>query len=398
MKKLSILLILALLCSLCACGKEAPVAVQEPAEPTEAIVPEALPTDAPVVVTEGVGIRWDFADDTLTLTGEGNMEDYELFSTPWDQAGKSFSVKKLIVGEGIRYLGQFAFAACCNLEEVTLPASLRHIGESCFADCAALKTLTLPEGLMRMDANAFTGCGLTELRFPSTLAEIGAGSFANCVDLQKADLDRNLLTVGEDAFSGCPVTLSVPGGCRAESALGGYTLVSGTPLADASEEPFAWSGEGWALRDGVLTVSELTDYTATGGDAAPWSCLTALVERIELAEGITHIGDYSFWSCSGCRSVSIPEGVASIGDYAFGACAALEELKLPSTLKSIGYGSFSFCSSLTSLKLPEGLESVGADAFVLCTGLSAVEKPASLTKIGAGAFNFAGENTGELVE
>ena len=406
MKHLSILLILALLCSFCACGKEEVTAVQEPTEPTEptepmpAVVPETLPSDAPVVVTENAWVSWVFSGDTLTISGEGNMEDYELFTTPWDQAGNSFSVKKLIVGEGVRYLGKYAFATCCNLQEVRLPSTLRRIGASCFADCGALETIELPEGLMVIEDNAFAGCGLTGLTLPSTLAEIGNAAFANCIALKNVSVDRALLTVGLDAFFGCAdATLAVPGGCLCESFLTeqGYTLVSGTPAAGAAAEPLRWSGEGWSFENGLLTVSETRDYAASGVDSAPWGCLAPVIERIELTSA-GNIGSYSFWNCKRCKSVSIPEGVASIGDYAFGACTSLESLTLPATLKSIGYGAFSFCTALTSLTLPEGLESVGPDAFVMCSGITEVNKPASLKEIGAGAFNFRGENTGELVE
>ena len=191
------------------------------------------------------------------------------------------------------------------------------------------------------------------------------------------------------------LTVTVPAGSRCEDALKSLCTVEerGKAVGD-----LRWSGEGWKLIDGVLTVNATEDYAASGANSAPWGCLAPAIERIELAEGITHIGDYSFWNCGSCRSVRIPGSVESIGDYAFGACSSLTELKLPAGLKSIGYGSFSFCSSLTALTLPEGLESVGADAFALCTGITGVEKPASLREIGAGAFNFQGENTEELTE
>ena len=398
MKKLSLLLVFTLLLSLCACGKDEPVIVQEPQ--SESPYPETAVVEVPagttVVETVSEVIGWVFSGDTLTISGEGNMADYELFTAPWDQAGKSFSVKKLVVNEGVRSLGKYAFAACCNLEEVTLPSSLRYIAEFCFADCGLLTKLDLPEGLMRIDANAFSGCGLTSLTFPSTLAEIGSGCFANCISLQSVAVDEGLLSLGENAFLSCEaLTATVPAGSRCESALKAQCAVETRGTATGE---LHWSDTDWTLQKGVLTVSRLEDYTATGATAAPWGCLAPLVERVEIAEGVTHIGSYSFWNCVNCESVSIPEGVASIGEYAFGACTALKELRLPSALQSIGYGSFAFCSSLTSLTLPKGLESVGPDAFVLCTGLSEVEKPASLKEIGAGAFNFQGESTGELVE
>ncbi len=397
MKQFSVFLIFALLLSLGGCAKEGNIAVQEPAAAGET----ASEQTATVVTTAGEGISWSYKDKTLTLSGSGCMEDYELLTTPWDAAGYSISVEKLVVGEGIRYLGKNAFAACCNLEEVELPASLRRIGESCFADCAELEELELNEGLMVIENSAFSGCNLEALRFPRTLAEIGSKAFANCPELTRVEVNPGLLTVGENAFMGCDdLTVSLPAGSRVESALSdmGYTVASATSAAGSDAADLSWSGEGWRLEKGVLYVTAMEDYTASGVRSAPWGCLAPLVERVELSDGITNIGSYSFWGFGKCVSANLPEGVQSIGDYAFGACTALEEIKLPSTLKTIGYGSFSYCTSLTALNLPEGLESVGADAFVMCSGISEVNKPAGLKDIGAGAFNFSGETTGELVE
>ncbi len=400
MKKVTYFLIFALLLSLCACGKaeSAPV-VTPPAEEAE---PSALPLlpESPEEAEEAPaeGISWHYEDGTLTVSGKGDMEDYSLFTAPWDEAGHSFSVNKLVVEEGVVSLGKFAFAACCNLTEVSLPSSLRMIGESCFADCGALRSILLPEGLMVLDARAFTASGLESLTLPSTLAYIGEAAFANCIALGRVTAGECLLQVGDGAFLACEeLTIGLPTGSPIEGRLKelGYKIEE----SGIATGQMHWSGEDWKLEKGVLSVSmdgDMPDYAASGAKAAPWNCLGPAIERIELTGDVRSIGDYSFWNCTECLSLSLPEGLEIIGDYAFGACGQLQALALPSTLKSIGYGAFSFCSSLKELTLPEGIESVGVDAFVNCSGISEVNKPDSLKDIGAGAFNFAGENTGEL--
>ncbi len=402
MKKLSLILIFALLCGLCACGGEKPAAEPAPAEvpaetETEAVVTEA-PAETPAA--EEDGIRWSFADGTLTVRGSGCMEDYEFLNAPWDLAGNSFSVEKLVVEEGVSYLSKYAFSACCNLSEVELPSTLRRIGAYCFADCGALRTLTLPKGLLAVEESAFSGCGLVELKLPEGLAEIGECAFTNCIDLLTAEVPESLLTVGDDAFLGCgELTVELPRGAACE----GWFKDAGITVKNvgAATGELSWSGEDWKLEKGVLSLSmtgSMPDYSPVGAYSAPWLPMSPVIERVELTDGVTSVGDYSFWACPALKSVYLPEGIERIGDYAFGACGALEKLELPSTLKTVGYGSFSYCTSLTSLTLPEGLETVGVDAFARCSGISDVEKPASLKNIGAGASNFAGENTGELTD
>lgn len=403
MKKISIILVFTLLLSLCACAKTEEKPQEEPDAPpsgtTEPVVTETAPADD-TEENDAAGFRWSFEGETLTITGNGGTEDYELFTAPWDEAGNSFSVKKLVVGEGIRYLGRYAFAACCNLVDVSLPSTLEVISEFCFADCGALTEITLPEGLLFIDSSAFSGCGLLEVAFPSSLAEIGSNSFANCIDLKKLTINEGLLNIGQDAFFGCEkLDIILPAGCPSESWFKANGFLYG--VSGKASGSLSWSGEGWKLEKGVLTISmndAMPDFTASGMGAAPWKYLASEVKRIEFTGKLRSIGNYSFWNFSECENISLPEGLENIGDYAFGACTKLSELDLPSTLKSIGYGSFSFCSALKSLTLPDGLESVGADAFVMCNGIKDVKKPESLKTIGAGAFNFQGDTTGELTE
>ena len=44
------------------------------------------------------------------------------------------------------------------------------------------------------------------------------------------------------------------------------------------------------------------------------------VTELIIPEGVTSIGDYAFYNCSGLTSVVIGNGVTSIGNYAFYSC------------------------------------------------------------------------------
>ena len=406
-----LLLTLALLLSLAACGgktEEQPASVPAPApaQSAESAAPVTVQEPAsPVAMQAGPAAEWQFADGTLTISGQGATDEYELLKAPWDRTGVSLQVKKLVVEEGITGLGANLCSACCNLTSVSLPDTLEYIGEFAFADCAELKSVELPSALRTIDENAFMGSGLTAITLPQGLADVESGAFGNCAQLKSAAVPGSLVKLGEDVFDGCDAleTVSVPEGALAEELLRDAGLEEQLRLTAAAPDALNWSGKRgaleWSLRGGVLTVSgvtELPDFAASAIGAAPWSPMGSTVEKLVISGDVERIGSYAFWNLSHLSEVELPAALTEIGDYAFGACGALETLSLPRNLRSIGAGAFAFCQGLTELTLPEGLESVGDDAFRMCSGVTRVTAPASLTSIGTSAFDFGGAEYPEV--
>lgn len=98
------------------------------------------------IIAEGtVGtLTWILTGDgTLTISGEGRMPDYGInHTTPWT----SPDVKKVVIGDGVESIGDYAFFRCPNLAEINIPASVTDIstGETtAFLQCNALSTLTV---------------------------------------------------------------------------------------------------------------------------------------------------------------------------------------------------------------------------------------------------------------
>ena len=136
---------------------------------------------------------------------------------------------------------------------------------------------------------------------------------------------------------------------------------------------------------GVLTISgsgAMADYYEWD---LPWAEYTGSITTLVLPAGLTYIGDYAFYKCSGVTSVSLPAGLTGIGNNAFQG-TGLTGISLPSGLTSIGDGAFSECTGLTSVSLPAGMTAVGWAAFYGCTGLKTVSLPSSLQYVDGYAF------------
>ena len=117
----------------------------------------------------------------------------------------------------------------------------------------------------------------------------------------------------------------------------------------------------WDLTGGVLTISgtgAMTDYTYS--DPAPWYANRESITSVTIGNGVTSIGIYAFYSCSGLTSVTIPNSVTSIGERAFSSCWSLTSITIPNSVTSIGKYAF---SSLTAVTIPNSVTSIGEYAF-----------------------------------
>ena len=126
-------------------------------------------------VNEGKNVTWllNLNTKTLTISGTGPMmyygsalgSDSKYHSTaPWSYLDSE--IEKVIVGDGVTYIGSYAFAYCTALTSVSLPATVSALGDYvCYSS------------------------NVTRIDIPSTTAAatIGTGGFDYCpADLQIA--------------------------------------------------------------------------------------------------------------------------------------------------------------------------------------------------------------------
>ncbi len=82
----------------------------------------------------GENLTWKFENETLTVSGTGEMADLSVDPAPWAAWD---SVKHLVVEEGVSGIGANAFAGQ-PIQDASLPASLTGIGENAFSGCSAI--------------------------------------------------------------------------------------------------------------------------------------------------------------------------------------------------------------------------------------------------------------------
>lgn len=109
-----------------------------------------------------------------------------------------------------------------------------------------------------------------------------------------------------------------------------------------------------------------------------------------ISNGVTTIGNWTFYYCRSLTSITIPDSVVTIGGTAFFYCDSLTSVIFGenSKLTTIGDGAFGYCRSLTSITIPDSVATIGGGAFAYCNSLTSIIIPDSVTTIGDSAFRY----------
>ena len=267
----------------------------------------------------GNNLTWSFDDstETLTISGEGQMYNYD-WSAPWVHFASA--IKQVVIQPGVTRIGNTAFYRCKNLESVTIPSSVTSIG-----------------------SNAFRGTGLTSIDIPNSVTSIGEGAFYGCTGLTSINIPNSVTSIGGSAFRETGLTsIVIP---NSVTSIGGEAFAGCSNLSSLSID--CSTIEGWF--SGNTSITELV-----------------------IGENVTIIGDWAFFGCSGLISVTIPSNVMKIGDTAFCECRGLTSIPIPNSVTSIGWDAFNRCTSLTSVTIGSGVTSIGGYAFDGCNKLESL--------------------------
>lgn len=185
----------------------------------ENIIPQTQANSA-----KASGVKYSLDDDgnggyILTFSGEGEIRDYPDHQNSKGWYSSSHKITKIVVEEGITYIGDYALSETAATELV-LPSTVEEISDLAFYSHAqvynCLESITIPEenqyykiedeilftkdGSVLVKAPVEFKTGITEYTLPETVERIGTCAFANA-SLKKIDLDNNnLKEIGQYAF------------------------------------------------------------------------------------------------------------------------------------------------------------------------------------------------------
>lgn len=318
----------------------------------------------------GDNARWSYENGILTISGSGEMDEYEYIHMPWKEYRSV--IKKVVIEDGITKICDDAFHDCIALENVEISDSVTWISEYSFAGCTSLKSI----------------------RIPVNVSLIEPGAFANCMALEKIEYNaKNITSVHNYPFDRCGTQ-----GVGIEVVFGNEVEYIPANLFDSIRTP------------PKITRLVFCDGIEKIGASAFENCST--IVEAELPETLKSIGKMAFFGCTGLQEIVIPDSVLDIGTSAFATCSGLKKVHIGRRVYEIGNSVFSGCSSVTTItgmehtrqigdkafygcgieyvSLPE-CEAIGSQAFDNCQNLKEVVLSKNIATIEANAFNRCGQ-------
>ena len=259
-----------------------------------------------------------FTSKTLTITGSGAMPDFDFPNgnlAPWwnyEALGMNAlseidfdikgNLKRVIIGDGVTNVGDYALFFLPAATQVTLPDSVTRIGRYGIAMCSKLTGLSIPKGVTGIGDFGLAGNGLTAVTLPDGLQSLGRGAFDSCASLTNTTLPAAITAVPGKCFADCTKLLNVK--------------YAGT----------------------VTAIGDLAFESCKALTAAP------------IPETVTAIDKAAFTGCTALTDVTIPAGVSTIPEDCFRGCTALTDIDLPGTVTHVGHNAFTGCTALKDVR------------------------------------------------
>ena len=142
-------------------------------------------------------------DGTLTILGARQTAPHRI------------EIPTEICGRRVAAIAPKAFFASGTLEQLVVGGGVREIGESEFFGCRQLVSVSFERGLEQLKDSAFAGCeSLTQVTLPWGTSAVGRMAFFGCTRLSFVKMPTTT-RVSDFAFDGCAPGIRVFGGVYA---------------------------------------------------------------------------------------------------------------------------------------------------------------------------------------
>ena len=302
------------------------------------------------------------------------------------------TITEIVIPDGVKTIGAYAFAGLTKLEKVTLPSTIVTIGKGAFEGCESLTLVAGLENVKFINANAFYNCNLTgaysldnmtaasnsafennkkleKITLPASAHSLGSKTFKGCEGLTKVEFLSEKIKIGEYTFENCSslkeiklnsavISTGTFAGCKSLTK-----VIIGKDVAQIGE--YAFSGTkiaSFELEIGNTTYKVSADkkyLTNASGNKIVLIAPAATTLTVTDSK-ITTIGQGAASGNKNLKIVSVPSAVY-IEKYAFSGCKALSSCTF-GALRSVGDYAF-YQTSITTLPNISDADSIGSYAF-----------------------------------
>ena len=337
----------------------------------------------------GDNVTWKLTSDgTLTISGTGDMADFELLdtkrwwlgtNTPW--CGIRQSIERIKIDNGVTSIGIGAFFDCFSLNEICFGENLEDIRGNAFYNCIALAKVTIPDNVTSIGDHAFCACdGLTEVTISGNVASMGQGVFASCKNLTDVVIQYGIRNIPTSTFSGCSslTNVTIPESVTSigDAAFGNckslLQLTIPCSVEDIASRVFSGCNAFLNVDSGNRHYRSVDGALYDKSQTILYYAGRILTGKYNVPAGVKIVGDFALSGKEYLTEVIIPKDVTHIGGYAFSECSNLKNVVIPKSVTKLPHCVFYRCGQLTSVTIPKSIASIGRYTFNGCTSLTDV--------------------------
>lgn len=361
--------------------------------------------------------KYFYSDDNGVLF---NKDKNVLIKYPSNNSNKKYEIPY-----GVTYIGESAFASCCNLTEISIPDSVEIIDEWAFNGCLRLTNIVVPESVKTIRMCSFSALlFLEKIVIKSMNAELDTAAL--CYSQIKASDDvspeylvelftRYQMTYDDELMEEVYLYMIQAEDdelfsfgtiyCHAGSDAEAYAIENGCDYVithffegdwiydsenkisyrqcihcderEISEEVGDPDTDANKCGDNLYwSFDETTGTLTISGEGSmydfdnklyhrPWEDLKLDIKSVIIGDGVTTIGKNAFFLCYNLTKVQLPDSLTTIGCQAFCHCVKLAEIAIPNSLTTIGEAAFQLCFSLKEIVVSEYIEKIDTLAFTV---------------------------------
>ena len=115
-----------------------------------------------------------------------------------------FGCRTTVIPDGVKTIGNYAFAGSYTKEMLRLPDGIEEIGDGAFQNCQKLIEAIIPASVKHLGFNAFSDCrNLKAVKLSPAMGRILRDTFSGCTSLSFVDIPEGITFVKEEAFRDC---------------------------------------------------------------------------------------------------------------------------------------------------------------------------------------------------
>ena len=151
----------------------------------------------------GENLYWKYKGHTLSITGSGDMYDYQEDSIPWILFRDTTDA--VILPQGITHIGNNAFNGFVKLGKIELPSTLTSIGANAFAGCRKLYDIysyavepPVADNTSFANYNVYLHVPCDNLRDYQMDAVFGSFKYIQCIGAENTTTDGTITVTPSD--------------------------------------------------------------------------------------------------------------------------------------------------------------------------------------------------------